>query len=151
MCATIVHSALRTHMNRLTVPWIGFCLTGPISLCVDSFLWSPYVACRTCQPPAYGWRLAGPASDFVVRDVCCIWNTQDMAEAPLVKSINSSTGTGRHTPRVCSIPFSKSKRRCCLYQTREFTGATINFCRSAIYFDTWSTISQGVIVDAAVD
>ena len=27
-----------THMNRPTVLWIGFCLTGPISLCVDSFL-----------------------------------------------------------------------------------------------------------------
>ena len=27
-----------THMNRLTVLWIGFCLTGPISLCLDSFL-----------------------------------------------------------------------------------------------------------------
>jgi len=26
-----------------------------------------------------------------------------MAEAPLVKSINSSTGSGRHTPRVCTI------------------------------------------------
>ena len=25
-----------------------------------------------------GWWLAGPASDFVVRDVCYIWNTQDM-------------------------------------------------------------------------
>ena len=47
--------------------------------------------------------MAGPASDFVVRDVCCIWNTQDMAEAPLVKNINSSTGSGRHTPRVCTI------------------------------------------------
>ena len=28
-----VHSAMHTHMNRLTVLWIGFCLTGPISLC----------------------------------------------------------------------------------------------------------------------
>jgi len=24
---------MHTHMNRLTVLWIGFCLTGPISLC----------------------------------------------------------------------------------------------------------------------
>ena len=32
-----------------------------------------------------GWRLAGPASDFVVRDVCCKWNTQDMTDAPLVR------------------------------------------------------------------
>ena len=30
-------------------------------------------------------RLAGLSFDFVVRDVCCIWNTQDMTEAPLVK------------------------------------------------------------------
>jgi len=33
LCATIVHSAMHTHMNRLTGLWIGFCLTGPISLC----------------------------------------------------------------------------------------------------------------------
>ena len=33
LCATIVHSVMHTHMNRLTVLWIGFCLTGPISLC----------------------------------------------------------------------------------------------------------------------
>jgi len=33
LCAAIVHSAMHTHMNRLTVLWIGFCLTGPISLC----------------------------------------------------------------------------------------------------------------------
>jgi len=38
LCAAIVHSAMHTHMNRLTVLWIGFCLTGPISLCLDSFL-----------------------------------------------------------------------------------------------------------------
>ena len=38
LCATIVHIELHTHMNRLTVLWIGFCLTGPISLCLDSFL-----------------------------------------------------------------------------------------------------------------
>ena len=53
--------------------------------------------------PNSGWRLAGPASDFVIPDVCCIWNTQDMTEAPLVKSIDSSTGSGYHTPRVCTI------------------------------------------------
>ena len=34
----IVHSAMHTYMNRITVLWIGFCLTGPISLCLDSFL-----------------------------------------------------------------------------------------------------------------
>ena len=50
-----------------------------------------------------GWRLAGPASDFIVCDVCCIWNTQDMTEAPLVKGIDLSTRSGRHTPRVCAI------------------------------------------------
>jgi len=38
---------MHTHMNRLTVLWIGFCLTGPISLCLDSFLWSPYVIGQT--------------------------------------------------------------------------------------------------------
>ena len=27
-----------TDMNRLTVLWIAFCLTGPNSLCLDSFL-----------------------------------------------------------------------------------------------------------------
>jgi len=26
-----------------------------------------------------------------------------MTEAPLVKSIDSSTGSGRHTPRVCTL------------------------------------------------
>jgi len=40
LCAAIVHSELHTHMNRLTVLWIGpgYCLTGPISLRIDSFL-----------------------------------------------------------------------------------------------------------------
>jgi len=33
----------------------------------------------SCHNKSSGWRLAGPASDFVVRDVWCIWNTQDMA------------------------------------------------------------------------
>jgi len=37
LCATIVHSVMHTHMNRLTVLWIGFCLIRPISLCLDSF------------------------------------------------------------------------------------------------------------------
>jgi len=50
-----------------------------------------------CRDKVSGWWLAGPASDFVVRDVCCIWNMQDMTEAPLVKSIDLSTGSGRHT------------------------------------------------------
>ena len=30
------------HMNRLTDLWIGFCLTGPISLCLDSLLYFVY-------------------------------------------------------------------------------------------------------------
>jgi len=37
-----------THIRTdLTVTWIGFCLTGPISLCLDSFLLcvSLYIAC----------------------------------------------------------------------------------------------------------
>jgi len=57
----------------------------------------------SCRDKVSGWWLAGPASDFVVGDVCCIWNTQDMTEAPLVKSIDLSTGSGCHTPRVCTI------------------------------------------------
>ena len=32
------HNEMHTHIYRLTVLWIGFCLTGPISLCLDSFL-----------------------------------------------------------------------------------------------------------------
>ena len=31
------------HWTDLTVLWIGFCLTGPISLCVDSFLCMYYL------------------------------------------------------------------------------------------------------------
>jgi len=57
----------------------------------------------SCCDKVSGWRLAGPASDFVVHDMCCIWNMQDMTEAPLVKSIDSLTGSGCHTPRVCTI------------------------------------------------
>ena len=47
LCATIVHSPMHTHMNRLTVLWIGFCLTGPISLCLDSFLYC-VLLCVVC-------------------------------------------------------------------------------------------------------
>jgi len=37
MCATIVHSELYTHTwTDLTVLWIGFGLTGPITLCLHS-------------------------------------------------------------------------------------------------------------------
>ena len=42
-----VHSELHTHMDRITVLWIGFSLAEPISLCLDSFLWSPYVIGQT--------------------------------------------------------------------------------------------------------
>ena len=48
LCVTIVHSELQTHMNRLTVLWIGFCLTGPISLCLDSFLYC-VLLCVVCM------------------------------------------------------------------------------------------------------
>jgi len=37
-----------THMNRLTVLWIGFCLTGPISLYLDSFLYC-VLLCVVCM------------------------------------------------------------------------------------------------------
>jgi len=47
LCATIVHSAMHTHMNRLIVLWIGFCVTGPISLCLDSFLYC-VLLCVVC-------------------------------------------------------------------------------------------------------
>ena len=64
-----------------------------------------------------GWWLAGHASDFVVRDVCYIWNTQDMTKAPLVESIDSSTGGGRHTLRVCTIEeYREYVHICTLYR-----------------------------------
>jgi len=37
------------HINRPTVFWIGFCLTGPISLCVDSFLCTYYFVYIACM------------------------------------------------------------------------------------------------------
>ena len=46
--ATIVHSAMHTHMNRLTVLWIGFCLTGPISLCQIHFCIVYYCVLYAC-------------------------------------------------------------------------------------------------------
>ena len=48
LCATIVHSAMHAHMNRLAVLWIGFCLTGPISLCLYSFLYC-VLLCVVCM------------------------------------------------------------------------------------------------------
>ena len=35
-------------LNRLTVLWIGLCLTGPISLCLDSFLYC-VLLCVVCM------------------------------------------------------------------------------------------------------
>jgi len=34
--------------EQTTVPWIGFCLTGPISLCLDSFLYC-VLLCVVCM------------------------------------------------------------------------------------------------------
>ena len=52
------------HWRDLTVLWIGFCLTGPISLCVDSFLSMYYfVSDRTlhaCVLCSIVTRWAGP-------------------------------------------------------------------------------------------
>ena len=56
----------------------------------------------SCRDKVSGWRFEGTASDFVVRDVYYIWNTQK-TEAPLVKSIDSSTGSGLHTQHVCTV------------------------------------------------
>jgi len=42
LCNTVCSNCAQCnahHMNRLTVRWIGFCLTGPNSLCLDSFLY----------------------------------------------------------------------------------------------------------------
>jgi len=42
-CVQLLCTVQCTHVwTDLTVLWIGFCLTGPISLCLDSFL---YVLC----------------------------------------------------------------------------------------------------------
>jgi len=49
LCATIVHSAMHTHRNRLTGHWIGFCRTGLISLCLDSFLCMYVNLCIFCM------------------------------------------------------------------------------------------------------
>jgi len=35
--------------------------------------------------------VTGPASDFIVFDVCSIWNAHNTAKRPLVKGISSST------------------------------------------------------------
>ena len=51
-----------------------------------------------------GWWLAGPASDFVVCDVCCIWNAHDIMNAPLVKNMDRRLEIWTcHTPRICAI------------------------------------------------
>jgi len=41
-CAQQLYTVQCTHMNGLIVLWNGFCLTGPISLCLDSFLYMYY-------------------------------------------------------------------------------------------------------------
>ena len=42
-CAPQLYTVQCTHIwTDLTVLWIGFCLTGPISLCLDSFLYMHY-------------------------------------------------------------------------------------------------------------
>jgi len=42
-CAQQLYTVQCTHIwTDLTVVWIGFCLTGPISLCLDSFLYMYY-------------------------------------------------------------------------------------------------------------
>jgi len=40
LCTEAVHSYKHTYgrLTVLTVRWIGFCLAGPISLCIDSFV-----------------------------------------------------------------------------------------------------------------
>jgi len=43
-----------THMNRPTVLWIGFYLTGPISLCLDSFLHC-VLLCVVCMRRFVTW------------------------------------------------------------------------------------------------
>ena len=44
-CVHQLYTVNCTHMNRLTVLWIGFCLTGPISLCLGSVLCMYYFVC----------------------------------------------------------------------------------------------------------
>ena len=65
--ATVVHSAMQTHTwIDLTVLWIEFCLTGPISQCLDSFLHMYYVYhcilhmqdCNMVRWTWWDWRLS---------------------------------------------------------------------------------------------
>jgi len=47
-CASQLCTVQCTHIwTDLTVLWIGLCPTELISLCLDSFLWSPYVIGQT--------------------------------------------------------------------------------------------------------
>ena len=62
-CVQQLYTVNCTHISTdLTVLWIGFCLTGPISLCLDSFLgmyyfvWL-YIACM-CSIVAW-WGVPG--------------------------------------------------------------------------------------------
>jgi len=51
LCNIVRNSCAQCNAHTHTVVWIGFCLTGPISLCLDSFLCmyvfciSLYIAC----------------------------------------------------------------------------------------------------------
>jgi len=54
-----------SHGSRmLSQLWIGFCLTGPISLCLDSFLWSPYVIGQTIIFSSCSFFLSSSFSSF---------------------------------------------------------------------------------------
>ena len=45
-CVQQLYTVNCTHIwTELTVLWIGFCLSGPISLCLDSFLCMYYFVC----------------------------------------------------------------------------------------------------------
>ena len=50
---------------------------------------------------AGGWQVLRLISSFVT---CAVYGIcRIVTKAPLVESIDSSTGSGRHTPRICNI------------------------------------------------
>ena len=60
LCTEAVHSHKHTWRAVLTVLWVGFCHTGPISLCVDLFVFiCVYFVCFC----------------FILRSCCIIVNT----------------------------------------------------------------------------
>jgi len=89
-----------THIwADLTVLWIGFCLTGPISLCVDSFLcmYCMHVwACNTLRWTWWDWSLSlGPLLPSVLYDTVgwVIWPVEpvpDMTYNVLSGTLNST-------------------------------------------------------------